>query len=563
MTKLFGLDSSTVREIQKLFALDGSTPRRIKKLFSNDGGTVRLVYEDASTFTVSGTSNPIVSPTNEVVEFGLRDDFDAGGTDVTVNASGSGSSSNVGSITGLSIDVDSNHSYSSTTTVNADPSDSNGASCTTIDGVNLGVNTGSCAMIMNGSGTDAQRMGRGTSILDGRYESTAKSSLGFGHYINDATRFQGTFAIGTFTAASGLGPVPLVNPHWKTISENGGSSTISVSLGGSSYTARAATARTASASNNANSNYVNAINWEDSAGFYGRRWYILMIKQSPFTSADDGLAFFKSQSSRFRNGGLNPITVSHTWYVPGYSTTTTVSGTGRRARVQNGSNRAFNVTGGGLTAGNSFATGSLSSGASTGFITADSTDESFTLTGVGTKNPATFTIANADNSISVSGTFADGENATQARTRITNALNGNGTFTSKFNTGSNSDASPSGVAHKIVTFTSDNAENTEDFTITITANDGSNTTPHHSTVTQGATESLQTSVQLNRQVAGSAVSTTTSISSSADTDTAGASVASNSGSDVTYDSSTNKLKVQDQDATISVSNSGSLSFSKD
>ena len=33
MPKLFGLDSSTVRQITKLFALDGSTPRRVKKLF--------------------------------------------------------------------------------------------------------------------------------------------------------------------------------------------------------------------------------------------------------------------------------------------------------------------------------------------------------------------------------------------------------------------------------------------------------------------------------------------------------------------------------------------------
>lgn len=563
MTKLFGLDGSTVRQIQKLFALDGSTPRRVKKLFSNDGGTVRLVYEDASTFTVSGTANPIVSPTNEVVEFGLRDDFDAGGADVSVNASGSGDTSNVGGISGLSIDVDSNHSFSSTQTVNADPSDSNGASCTTINGSTISSNSTDVGMIMNGSGTNAQKMGRGTSILDGRYESTAKSSLGFGHITNDVTRFQGTFAIGTFTTNSGLGPTQLINPHWKTISENGGSTSISVSLGGSSYTARAATSRNAGASNNANSSYVNTVIWEDSAGFFGRRWYVMMIKQSPFNSAEDGLAFFKSQGSRFRNGGLNPFVVSHTWFVPGYSTTTTVSGTGRRARVQNGSNRPFNVTGGGLNAGNNFATGSLSAGASTGFITADSTSEAFTLTGTGTKNPATFSIANADNSITVSGTFADGENATQARTRIKNALNGNGTFTGKFNTGSDSNATRSGVAHKIVTFTSDNAENTEDFTITITANDGSNTTPHHSTVTQGAAESLQTSVQLNREVSGSAVSTTTSISSSANTDTAGASVASNSGVDVTYDSSTNKLKVQDQDATISVSNAGSLGFSKD
>ena len=561
MTKLFGLDGSTVRQIQKLFALDGSTPRRVKKLFANDGGTVRLVYEDASTFTVSGTANPIVSPTNEVVEFGLRDDFSAGGADVSVNASGSGDTSNVGGISGLSIDVDSNHTFSSTSTVNADPSDSNGANCNTVNGSVVGLSNG--AMIVNGSGTTTQQMGRGTSILDGRYESTAKSSLGFGHQTSDLTRMQGTFAIGTFTTGTGVGPVPLVNPHWKTISENGGATSITVTLGGTTYTARCATQRTAGASNNANSNYVNAMNWEDSAGFFGRRTIMAMLKQSPFNQSSDGLAYFQSQGFRFLNPGFSSYNISHIWYVPGYTTTTTVSGTGRRARVQNGSNRPFNVTGGGLTAGNNFATGSLSAGASTGFITADSTSEAFTLTGTGTKNPATFSIANADNSITVSGTFADGENATQARTRIKNALNGNGTFTGKFNTGSDSNGTRSGVAHKIVTFTSDNAENTEDFTITITANDGSNTTPHHSTVTQGAAQSLQTSVQLNREVSGSAVSTTTSIASSANTDTAGAAVASNSGADVTYDSSTNKLKVQDQDATISVSNAGSLGFSKD
>ena len=67
--KLFGLDGSTVRRIQKLFALDGSTPRRVKKLFAKDGGSIRLIFEDFSTFTVSGTSNPIVSPVNEVVDF--------------------------------------------------------------------------------------------------------------------------------------------------------------------------------------------------------------------------------------------------------------------------------------------------------------------------------------------------------------------------------------------------------------------------------------------------------------------------------------------------------------
>ena len=112
MPKLFGLDSSTVRQITKLFALDGSTPRRVKKLFSNDGGTIRLIFEDFSTFTVSGTSNLIRSPVNEVVDFGVRSDFNAGGSDVNVNTSGSGNTSNVGGISGLSLDIRSDYTYS-------------------------------------------------------------------------------------------------------------------------------------------------------------------------------------------------------------------------------------------------------------------------------------------------------------------------------------------------------------------------------------------------------------------------------------------------------------------
>ena len=113
--KLFGLEGSTVRRITKLFALDSSTPRRVKKLFSLDGSTVRLIFEDFSTFTISGTANQIVSPVNEIVDFGVRSDFNAGGSDVSVNASASGDASNVGGISGLSIDVDSSHTYSSTT----------------------------------------------------------------------------------------------------------------------------------------------------------------------------------------------------------------------------------------------------------------------------------------------------------------------------------------------------------------------------------------------------------------------------------------------------------------
>tara|TARA_E500000318_G_C3473971_1_gene177652 strand:- start:9 stop:701 length:693 start_codon:yes stop_codon:yes gene_type:complete len=230
--------------------------------------------------------------------------------------------------------------------------------------------------------------------------------------------------------------------------------------------------------------------------------------------------------------------------------------------VQNGSNRTFNITGGGLTAGGNFSTGNLAAGASTSFITANSTNESWSLTGTGTKNPATFSITNNDGDISVSGTFADDANATTARDAIQAALNANSTFVSKFNTGTDIDKTVSSVAHKVVRFTSDAAENTSDFSMTITQNDGSNTTPHEETVTQGAVESLQTQVQVTRDVEGTEVSSTKSISSQANTDTAGAEVAT-LGGDISYDSSTNKLKVQDRDATVTVTNAGTLSFTKE
>ena len=60
---------------------------------------------------MSGTANEIVSPTNEVIRFGFRDDFAAGGTDVNVNASGTGDTNDVGGVTGLTVDVDSSHTY--------------------------------------------------------------------------------------------------------------------------------------------------------------------------------------------------------------------------------------------------------------------------------------------------------------------------------------------------------------------------------------------------------------------------------------------------------------------
>lgn len=472
MPKLFGLDSSTVRQITKLFALDGSTPRRVKKLFSNDGGTIRLIFEDFSTFTVSGTSNLIRSPVNEVVDFGVRSDFDAGGTDVNVNASGSGDTSNVGGISGLSIDVDSSHTY-----------------------------TASVAPAI------AQNPGVGIYYIF--YKAYVPN--GYSRYNTASNAFSNVVGGYNFS-------------NWTSGSY--------ITIGGTNYY---------TSWSGQGSIYSSSVN---GMGPSGVNWGI-----------------FRNYSECYMYQYSGSTVASHIRVAGAPSVSSTV--TGRRARVQNGSNRPFNVTGGGLTAGGNFATGSLSAGASTAFITANSTNEAFTLTGVGTKNPATFSISNADNSITVSGTFADGENATQARDRIQSVLNGNSTFQSKFNTGTDVDKTIGGVAHKVVTFTSDSAENTSDFSITITQNDGSNTTPYEATTTQGATESLQTVVTVSREVEGSNVSTATAISSEANTDTAGNAVASNTSSDVTYDSSTNKLRVQDQEATVSVSNAGSLSFSKD
>ena len=502
MPKIFGLDGSTVRQISKLFALDGSTPRRVKKLFGNNGGTVRLLFEDFSTFTISGASNAIVSPANEVVDFGVRDDFDAGGADVTINNTGTGDASNVGSVSGLSIDVDSSHTY--TTTSNAPLSSGSGSS--------LGV------------------------VISGGFGGFPNAGAGFRGYIN---------APGYITAPSGNGSNYTNSLKGWNGGNSGGSagsfSSYSTSLFASTTTFRGNGVEVAG------NNYTTNSSWSVNGGGFQVTWGSTGISAEARGNTNQ-LAFISAGSSpRVRMAGATISTTS----------------TGRRARVQNGSNRAFNVTGGGLTAGNSFATGSLSAGASSSFITANSTSEAWSLQGVATKDPATFTITNADSSISVSGTFADGENATQARDRIQSVLNANSTFQGKFNTGVDADKTIGGVAHKVVTFTSDSTENTSDFTITITANDGSNTTPYEATTTQGATESLQTTVTVVREVAGSQVSTSTAISSEADTDTAGASIASNSGADVTYDSSTNKIKVQDQEATISIANAGSLASSKD
>ena len=475
--KLFGLDGSTVRRIQKLFALDGSTPRRVKKLFANDGGSIRLIFEDFSTFTVSGTSNPIVSPVNEVVDFGVRSDFDAGGADVNVNTSGTGDASNVG-VTGITIDVDSSYTY---------------------------------------AGSSPIRSPGGAPVQQGPSPGFSQPPVNVVYIPNDP-------AIGLSGGVN--------NARSQVFNTVLGGHNIPRWTSGSYLT-------------------VNGTQYSGTKYTYPNGNTVVQ-----FNPTGVQLLRFSTSQARIQTPqgiSLGPMRVAGA---------PTVTVTGRRARVQNGTSKSFNVTGGGLTAGGSFATGALSAGASTGYITANSTSEAWTLVGVATKDPATFTITNADSSISVSGTFADGETASDARDRIQSVLNADSTFQGKFNTGADSDKTIDGVAHKVVTFTSDTAENTSDFSITITANDGSNTTPYEATTTQGASESLQTTVQVTRAVEGSEVSSTKAISSSADTDTAGAEVAT-LGGDISYDSGTNKLKVQDMDATVNVSNAGSLSFNKD
>jgi hypothetical protein len=487
--KLFGLDSGTVRRITKLFALDGSTPRRVKKLFALDGSSVRLVFEDFSTFTVSGTSNLIQSPVNEVIDFGVRSDFDAGGTDVNVNASGSGDTNNVGGITGLTIDVDSSHTYTSASDISSG---------------NRPFANHPGSFSVAGGNSPARALVPQTSLISPATNITAMSQNVFG----------------------GTGS----NFHTQSAFPNlvNGNTTITFSDG-------------STASNPSTSYFPTGGNGR----FQSNTGQILDFEGRP--PHQGNYMVFSFNGSNYPQIRVN---------------TATSQATGRRARVQNGSNRDFNVQSGGLDAGGNFATGNLSAGASTGFITANSTSEAFTLVGVATKNPATFVISNADGSISVSGTFGDGENASQARDRIQSVLNADSTFQGKFNTGVDVDKDVSGVAHKVVTFTSDTAENTSDFSITITQNDGSNTTGYSATTTQGVPESLQTAVTVVRAKEGSEVSSVKNISSEADTDTAGAEVAT-LGDDITYDSSTNKLKVTDQDATINIANAGSLAISKD
>lgn len=519
MPKLFGLDSSTVRQIQKLFALDGSTPRRVKKLFSKDGSTVRLIFEDFSTFTVSGTANLIQSPVNEVIRFGVRDDFNAGGADVTVNASGSGDTGNLGGVSGLSVDVDSNHTY--TATVNQPISNSGGQPLTRIYEGNSPEGT----LVPNyiTSEFPGPYYSGGATSGGSRLPAFSTARAGFYDDIVSGSNFRSGVNSMSMTVNGGPGFVT------KTLTPNNWHP----SQTGSSKV------------------------WNTSGHHGGRQYRTRMMAQG------HGYPYRRVQFDHLWNGVnywyTSSLNVSNFFFS---GITTQGTATGRRARVQNGTNRPFTVNGGGLNAGGNFSTGTLSSGASTGFITANSTSEAFTLQGVAQKNPATFSIANADNSITVSGTFGDNENATQARDRIQAALNANSTFQSKFDTGTDANETHGGVGHKVVIFTSDTAENTSDFSITISAGDGSNTTPFEETTTQGVPESLQTTVQVTREVEGSSVSSTKAISSLANTDTAGAEVAT-LGTDITYDASTNKLKVQDQDATVNVTNAGSLSFSKD
>ena len=200
-SKLFGLDSGTVRQITKLFALDGSTPRRVKKLFSLDGSTVRLIFEDFSTFTVSGTSNLIQSPVNEVVRFGVRNDFNAGGTDVNISNSGSGDTNNVGGISGLSIDVDSSHTYNTTTTVAADPSDSNGITVNYINATSMSAPVDR-AYMGAGSGNSYQRGGRSSAVLAGNYTVNANYNTGYPKPNNTKT-WGGSITSAYFTGTIG------------------------------------------------------------------------------------------------------------------------------------------------------------------------------------------------------------------------------------------------------------------------------------------------------------------------------------------------------------------------
>lgn len=517
MPKLFALDSGTVREIYKLFGKDGATPRRIKKLFGLDGSTVRLLFEDFSLFSATGTSNLIQSPVNEVVDFGVRSDFDSGPSTLTINASGSGDASNVGGLSGLSIDVDSSHTYTtdSTQTVQFD-----------WDGA--------------GTGTARPRVPSGKTVVisgsvlsAGTTLTASQTQTIFGSTMQNVTELR----VNNATGNSGTTPV--------TVTSFPASSFFS---GDRRITHKSVRFTSIGMQN-------EGITYQPSQGRVTPFRYFQPINYS------DGNAEYgtpNSFSRSYYSAGANPTPA---WVkVSGITVRTT--NTGRRARVVNGSTKILNITGGGLTAGGNFTTGNLSAGASTSFVTANSTSEAWTLAGTVTQSPATYSISNNDGDISVSGTFTANSNATTARDAIQAALNANSTFVSKFNTGTDIDKTVSGVAHKVVRFTSDVAENTSDFSMTITQNDGSNTTPHEETVTQGAVESLQTQVQVTRDVEGTEVSSTKSISSQANTDTAGAEVAT-LGGDISYDTSTNKLKVQDRDATVTVTNAGTLSFTKE
>jgi len=543
MPKLFGLDGSTVRQILKLHALDGATPRRVKKLFGLDGSTVRLIFEDFSSFVAAGTANLIQSPVNEIVDFGVRDDFNAGAATVNVSTSGTGDASNVGGVSGLSIDVDSSHTYSGTATKQ---------------------------VTFNG----------------GSFRPTGKIYPGVPNTATDGTAITGVYAGGTFISAGST----LTGAQTATILGNPqASNTSALNLVSAYWQQRGTSNPNPSGTQTIGSNW----NYRGTAYGFTFRWlafnyYYGQVSGRPTysrgyyegstsdaymsrrrevynasTDGDTGDVTITGLNSNFILTNIeNVYELNSISAIKVNNVSCGVTLTGRRARVVNGSTKTFSISSGGLTAGGNFTTGNLTAGASTGFITANSTSEAWTLAGSISQTPAQYAISNADNSISVSGTFTASSNATSARDQIQAALNGNSTFVSKFNTGTDINKTVSGVGHKVVRFTSDAAENTSDFSMTITQNSGSNTTPHEETVTQGAVESLQTQVQVTRAVEGTQVSSTKSISSQANTDTAGAEVAT-LGGDISYDSGTNKLKVQDQDATVTVTNAGSLSFTKE
>lgn len=533
MPKLFSLDSGTVREIVKLHALDGATPRRVKKLFGLDGSTVRLIFEDFSSFLATGQANLINSPVNEVIDFGVRSDFNSGGADVNVNTSGTGDTNNVGGISGLSIDVDSSHTYTGTAPYA----------------------TGTGVALVQGPTINGQTTFGLTGYTTFQFAAYLTAQTGSSRAIV-TSRASNVYFYGYFAPA----PIP---------GQSGGGADTSKGLmmQGNGFFNRSNRSQASLPPNAPQGLIIDSPNseiyrWQGGGGGWTYRLN-LAIDRSYYPSYPTINNYVHIWMDRMSGSTVvGSHSVSYTGTVLINDSSLTATNTGRRARVVNGSNRIYFIGSGGLTAGGNFTGGNLAAGASSAFVTANSSSEAWTLTGTAHKTPASYSISNADNSIQVSGNFTDDSDASSARDQIQAALNANSTFQGKFNTGVDADKTVGGVAHKIVKFTSDSAENTSDFSMTITQNDGSNTTPHEETVTQGETESLQTTVTVTRQVEGSEVATATAISSEADVDTAGNAIASNTTSDVTYDASTNKLKVQDRDATVTIANANTLAFTK-